>query len=99
MGPATRRRERQRCLERSSRKMSWFGATVRRGSAAEMRKRGGVPGAMRRTTRWILQRFWLGALVAAVLVAVLAKPKAEPAPGDDTLVLAADTALGEAMRS
>ena len=79
--------------------MSWFGRKVRRGSAAEMRKRGDVPGAMRRTTRWILQRFWLGALVAGVLIAVLAKPKAESAPADDTLVLAADTALGEAMRS
>ena len=42
--------------------------------------------------------FWLGALVAGVLIAVLAEPKAEPAPADDALVLAADKALGEAMR-
>jgi hypothetical protein len=46
-----------------------------------------------------MQRFWLGAFVAGVLIAVLTEPRAQPAPGEEALVLAADTALGDAMRS
>jgi hypothetical protein len=44
---------------------------------------------------------WLGfgALVAAVLFAVLARSRAEPAPGEDALVSAADTSLADAMRA
>jgi hypothetical protein len=57
-----------------------------------------MPGAMRRTTRWVLRRLWLGAVVVGVLIAVRAQPKAEPAPGEDALVLAADTTLSDAMR-
>ena len=58
-----------------------------------------MPGAMRRTTRWILRRLWPGAVAAVVLIAVLAEPRAEPAPGEAALVLAADTTLGDAMRA
>jgi hypothetical protein len=58
-----------------------------------------MPGAMRRTTRWILRRLWPGAVAAGLLIAVLAQPRAEPAPGEAALVLAADTTLGDAMRN
>jgi hypothetical protein len=44
------------------------------------------------------QRWWLGLFVAAALIAVLAKLRAQTAPGEDTLVLEADQALGAAMR-
>lgn len=44
-----------------------------------------------------IQRWWLGVLVAAVLIAVLAELKAQPAPGEDAVVLAADQALSAAM--
>lgn len=57
-----------------------------------------MPAAMRRSKRRTMQRFWLGALVAGVLIAVLAEPRAEPAPAEDALVLAADTTLGYAIR-
>ena len=40
-----------------------------------------------------MQRFWLGAAVLGVLIAVLAELKAQPAPGDDALVLSADETL------
>ncbi len=50
-----------------------------------------------------MQWGWLGALVAGVLIAVFAEtkaqPKAPPSAGDDAPVLAADSALGEAMRA
>ncbi|MGA2891997.1 MAG: nuclear transport factor 2 family protein [Xanthobacteraceae bacterium] len=62
-----------------------------------------MPAAERRATRHakrsLFQVLSLGALVAGVLVAVLTEPRAQPAPGEGGLVLAADTALGEAMRS
>lgn len=55
--------------------------------------------ALRRTARWA----WLGLLVAAALIAVFAgpkaQPKAQPNPADEAPVLAADEALGAAMRS
>ena len=44
------------------------------------------------------QRWWLGLFVAAALIAVLAELRAQTAPGEDTLVLEADQALGAAMR-
>jgi ketosteroid isomerase-like protein len=47
----------------------------------------------------VTQRFWRAALAAGLLVAVLVAPRAEPAPGEDQLVLAADTALADAMRA
>jgi len=51
-----------------------------------------------------MQRWWLGVLIAGMLIAVLAEPKAQPAPpsppgGDDALVLSADASLGAAMRA
>ena len=45
-----------------------------------------------------MQRWWLGVLVGAVLVAILAELKAQPAPSEEATVLAADQALGAAMR-
>ena len=53
---------------------------------------------MQRLTRRAVV-FCFGVLVVGVLSAVLAKPKAQPAPGEDANVLAADTALGHAMRT
>jgi hypothetical protein len=50
---------------------------------------------MRRAVR----RFWLSALVVALLVPITAEPRAQTAPGEDQAVLAADTALAEAMRA
>jgi hypothetical protein len=47
----------------------------------------------------VTQRFWRAALATVLLVAVLVAPRAEPAPGEDQLVLAADTALADAMRA
>jgi hypothetical protein len=55
---------------------------------------------MRKAARLVLQRGWIGVLVAGALVAALAQPKAQPAPaGDEALVLAADDLLGTAMRA
>jgi hypothetical protein len=47
----------------------------------------------------ITQRFWRAALAAGLLVAILVSPRAQPALGEDGLVLAADTALTDAMRA
>src|SRR5580658_265457 len=44
------------------------------------------------------QRWWLGVIVAGVLIAVLAELHAQPAPSEETAVLAADQALNAAMR-
>ncbi len=49
--------------------------------------------------RRAVQRWWLGIFVAAVLIAVLVEPRAQPAPGEDAFVLEADQALGAAMRA
>jgi hypothetical protein len=46
-----------------------------------------------------MQRFWLAALIAALTVAAAAQIRAQVAPGEDAAVLAADTALGGAMRA
>jgi ketosteroid isomerase-like protein len=55
---------------------------------------------MRKAARLVMQRGWIGVLVAGALIAALAEPKAQPAPtGDEALVLAADAALGAAMRA
>jgi hypothetical protein len=53
----------------------------------------------RRAKRTLLQLLSLGALIAAVSLAVLAEPKAEPAPGEAALVLGANTTLGDALRA
>jgi hypothetical protein len=46
-----------------------------------------------------MQRWLFGAVIAGVFVAILAELKAQPAPGEDAQVLAADTSLGAAMRN
>jgi Domain of unknown function (DUF4440) len=46
-----------------------------------------------------MQRWWLGALVVGVLIAVLAELRAQPAPSEEAAVLSADQALGAAMRT
>jgi Domain of unknown function (DUF4440) len=55
---------------------------------------GSMPGSMRRT----MQRFWLGAFVVGAAIAVVAESRAQPASSEDAAVLAADVALGDAMR-
>jgi len=60
-----------------------------------------VTSALHRTAgpyRSAMQRWWLGVLVGGVLVAILAELKAQPAPSEEAAVLAADQALGAAMR-
>lgn len=48
----------------------------------------------------VRRRRWLGILVVGALIAVGAKPKAQPSPsGDEAAVLAADAALAAAMRA
>ena len=54
---------------------------------------------MRRTGRSAMRRFWLGALVAGLLIAILAETRAQQAPGEDATVLAGDSALADAMRA
>src|SRR5208282_1103693 len=62
-------------------------------------KSAAIPAALRRTLRW----GWLVPLAAVVLIAAFAVPKAQPktqsVAADDAPVLAADSALGEAMRA
>jgi hypothetical protein len=49
--------------------------------------------------RSAMQRWWLGIVIAGLLIAVLAQPKAQPAPAnEDALVLEADLALRDAVR-
>ena len=48
--------------------------------------------------RSAMQRWWLGVLVGGVLVAILAELRAQPVPSEEAAVLAADQALGTAMR-
>jgi hypothetical protein len=55
--------------------------------------------AIHRAKRSLQQSILLGLLVACVLVAVRAELKAQPAPGEAALVLAADQSLGDAMRN
>ncbi len=45
------------------------------------------------------RRFVLGACLAGIVIAVVAELRAQPAPGEDAAVLAADQALGAAARS
>jgi hypothetical protein len=54
---------------------------------------------MRRAARLAIRHSWLGVVVAAALIAVLADLKAQTAPGEDALVLAADDSLGQALRT
>lgn len=57
-----------------------------------------VPRARRRESLLTLQRLGFGVLVATVLLGVLGRSRAEPVPGDDGLVLAADSTLSDAIR-
>jgi len=52
-----------------------------------------------RASRPLLQALWVVAAAAAVLIAVLAEPKAQLRPGEDALVLAADAKLADALRA
>jgi hypothetical protein len=53
---------------------------------------------MRKATRPAGRRWLLGALGAGLLIAIIAKPRAQPAPtGDEAMVLSADQSLSAAM--
>jgi Domain of unknown function (DUF4440) len=54
---------------------------------------------MRRAVQSAVQRWWLSALIAGALIAVFVELKAQPAPGDDATVLAADQSLDQALRT
>src|SRR5580704_11043230 len=73
-----------------------------RSAGAEWRDRhprgGGMPATRRRAIRRAMPRIWRGALVAAALFSVAADGRAQQAPTEAAAVLAADTALGDAMR-
>ena len=67
-------------------------------SRVRRRREAGDQG-MRRIARRATRRLWLGVLAACVLSAIRTAPNAQPAPGEDDAVLAADAALGGAMRA
>jgi hypothetical protein len=54
---------------------------------------------MRRIGRSAMRRFWLGALVAGLLIAILAETRAQQAPGEDATVRAGDGELADAIRA
>jgi Domain of unknown function (DUF4440) len=58
-----------------------------------------MPAAIRRTMRLLRQWLWLGALAVALLIAVLAESRAQPASGEEAFVNTAQKALGEALRA
>jgi len=49
--------------------------------------------------RRAVQRWSLGLVVAGIVIAILAEPRAQPASGEGALVVAAEQSLGNAMRS
>jgi len=55
--------------------------------------------AVRRYSPLAGRLWWVVILAASIAIAVLAELKAQPAPGKDVEVLAADRAFGEAMRT
>jgi hypothetical protein len=59
----------------------------------------GMPPARRWAMRRAMRRVWPGALVAVAFLAFAARSSAQQASGEDSAVLAADTALGDAMRT
>src|SRR5208282_3161120 len=59
----------------------------------------GMSEVKRWAPRRIIPRVWLGAMLAAAVVALAAKGSAQQAPGEDAAVLTADTALADAMRA
>jgi hypothetical protein len=58
-----------------------------------------VEAAVRRNSHLARRLWWVVLLVGSIAIAVLAELKAQPAPGKDVEVLAADQSLGEAMRT
>jgi hypothetical protein len=64
---------------------------------------GATPAALRRTLQHTKRWGWLGAVAIGALIAVFAvsksQSKAQPGARDEAVVLAADEALGQAMRS
>jgi hypothetical protein len=54
---------------------------------------------MQAAIRPLTRKFGLGALIGGALIAALAEIGAQPVSGDEAAVLAADTMLGEAVRS
>lgn len=64
---------------------------------------GATPAALRGTLQHAKRWGWLGAVAAGALIAVFAgaksQSKAQPGARDEAMVLAADEALGQAMRS
>jgi ketosteroid isomerase-like protein len=52
-----------------------------------------------RALRWIRPCLWPGLLVAALVIAVFAESRAQPASGEQALVAAAATKLGDALRT
>jgi hypothetical protein len=55
----------------------------------------GMQGVWPQATR----RWWLGVFIAGALIAVLTQLKAQPAPGENDIVLAADNSLATALRN
>jgi hypothetical protein len=58
-----------------------------------------MPGAIRGAGQWAEERLWLAIIAAAILIAVLAETRAQPSTGDEALVSAAETALGDALHA
>jgi hypothetical protein len=58
-----------------------------------------MPAAVQRAIRLARQWIWLGAVAAALLIAVLAESRAQPASGEEALVNTAQKTLGDALRS
>ena len=58
-----------------------------------------MPAAALRVMQWARPWFWPGAIAAAILIVVLAQSRARPLSGEEALVNAAQTSLGQALRS
>jgi hypothetical protein len=58
-----------------------------------------MPGSVRWAMQRAAQLFCLGTIVVCMLIAVRSDIRAQPAPGEDAVVLAADGSLGEAVRT
>jgi Domain of unknown function (DUF4440) len=58
-----------------------------------------MPAAAQRAMRLARQWIWLGFVAVALLIAVLAESRAQPASGEEALVSAAQKILGDALRA
>jgi len=58
-----------------------------------------MPAAVRRAMQWARQWFWPIAMAAAILIVVLAESRAQQMSGEEALVSAAQTTLGQALRA